>query len=81
MWNWNKTATNDNGIFITSCMNPPLLMRSDGLLLKSNGSWVHNSCNSKVVLDLLMVHSSKYINLKTIRPIGIGLMGKRRFIV
>jgi hypothetical protein len=32
-------------------------------------------------LDLLMVHSSKYINLKTIRPIGIGLMGKRRFIV
>jgi hypothetical protein len=60
---------------------PPLLTRFKDLLLKSDGSWVHNSCNSKVVLDLLMVHSSKYVGLKTIRPIGVGLMGKRRFIV
>jgi hypothetical protein len=81
MWNRRKSATNDDGIFITSCMNPPLLTRFDGLLLKSDGSWVHNSYNSKVVLDLLMVHSTKYVGLKTIQPMGVGLMSKRRFIV
>jgi len=44
----------------------PLLMRFDGLLLRNDKSCVHNFHNSKVVLDLLMVHLLKSIGLGTI---------------
>ncbi len=56
----------------------PLLMRFIGPLLNSNGFWWHNFHNFKVALDLLMGPSSKSISLGIIRPIVIGLMGRKR---
>jgi len=56
----------------------PLPMKFIGPLLSVDGFWQHNFHNSKVTLDLLMVHSSKFISLRTIHPIVASLMGGKR---
>jgi hypothetical protein len=58
----------------------PLSMKFVGPLLNNNGFMQHNFHNSRVALDLLMGPSSKSINLGTICPIIIGLMGRKRSI-
>jgi len=49
-------------------------------LLGSDKFWQHKFHNSKAALDLLMGPSSKSINLRTIHPIILGLMGENKCI-
>jgi len=49
-------------------------------LLGSDKFWQHKFHNSKAALDLLMGPSSKSINLRTIYPIKLGLMGENKCI-
>jgi len=80
LWIWSNSAINDDGIFITSCINSAISNEIRWPLLRSIGSWLHNFHNSKATLDLLMVLSSKFVSPGTIQPIKVGLMGERRCI-
>jgi hypothetical protein len=80
LWNWNKIAIYDDGIFIASCINFTITNQIWWPLLKIIESWLHNFHSSKTKLDLLMVLSSKFVNPGTIQPIEVSLMGERKYI-
>jgi hypothetical protein len=57
-----------------------LLMRFVGPLLNNEKFLQQKFHNFRVTLDLLMGPSSKSINLRTIHPIILGLMGENKCI-
>ncbi len=58
----------------------PSPMKSNGQFSRSGHLLVHKFSSSKVVLDSSMKLSTKFVNLKTMLPIGHSSMGGRRHI-
>jgi hypothetical protein len=70
---------NDNNVFcILHQLILSLLARFNGPQLKNNSYWLWKFHNFKVALYLSMGLSSKSTSLRTIPPIKVGLIGKKK---
>ncbi len=80
LWNWSKSAINDDRIFIASYINSTIANEIWWPTIEEHQVLAVQLHNSRAALDLLMVLLSKFVCLETIQPIGVGLMGERRCI-
>jgi hypothetical protein len=62
---WNKSAMNDDGIFIESCINFAIANEIQWPTIE-DGFWLHSFHSSRVASNLLMVLSPKFVSPRTI---------------